>query len=122
MSSLSVALPLSIDASDGYRMIKSFKALVRQNLKMLILTIPGERIMEPNFGVGVKTFLFSNFYEGVQGALDNKIREQCQLYMPSISLHDIEFYIIDPDTHSMAFRILYEIPNIGVKDLLEFTI
>jgi len=122
MSSLSVALPLSLDASDGFVMIKNLKALMRQNLKMLLLTIPGERIMEPDFGVGIKTYLFANFHEGVQGAIETAIRNQCGLYMPLISIVDIQFYIIDPDTHSAAFRILYSIPNLGVKDLLEFTI
>jgi phage baseplate assembly protein W len=54
MSSLGVKLPLARDASDGYGMIKSFKTMIRQNFKMLLLTSPGERIMEPNFGVGLK--------------------------------------------------------------------
>jgi len=122
MSSLSVALPLSLDASDGFQMIKGLKALVRQNLKMLVLTNPGERVMEPDLGVGLQTFLFSNFNAGAQSAIDARIREQCQIYMPMVSIVDIQFYIIDPDTQSLAFRLLYSIPNIGVKDLLEFTI
>ena len=122
MSSLSVALPLALDASDGFQMIKSLKPLVRQNLKMLLLTVPGERIMEPAFGVGIKTFLFASFTEGVQSAIDSKIRSQCKLYLPIVSILDVQFYIMDPDTSSAAFRILYSIPNIGVKDLLEFTI
>ena len=95
---------------------------MRQNLKMLLLTIPGERVMEPSFGVGIKAFLFENFSSGVQSAIDTRVREQCALFIPALTIIDIQFYIIDPDTSSAAFRILYEIPNIGVKDLLEFTI
>ena len=64
MASFSVALPLCRDTTDGFVMIKKFKTLVRQNLKMLILTVPGERIMDPEFGVGLKTYLFQNFHEG----------------------------------------------------------
>ena len=122
MSSLGVALPLALDAEDGFKMIKGLKTLMRQNLKMLLLTIPRERVMEPSFGVGIKAFLFENFSSGVQSAIDTRVREQCALFIPALTIIDIQFYIIDPDTSSAAFRILYEIPNIGVKDLLEFTI
>ena len=51
MSSIGVALPLRLDFSDGFVMIKDIKRMFRQNLKMLILTNPGERVMDPLFGV-----------------------------------------------------------------------
>tara|TARA_R110002110_G_scaffold400962_1_gene617604 strand:+ start:158 stop:526 length:369 start_codon:yes stop_codon:yes gene_type:complete len=122
MSSLSVALPLSIDATNGFAMNTSLAALVKQNLKMLILTNPGERVMEPNFGAGIQTILFSSFSEGVQSIIETTIREQCDRYMPIISISEVQFYILDPDANTAAFRIIYTIPNLGVQDLLEFTI
>ena len=61
MASYAVKLPLAQDSADGYAMIKRLKTLVKQNLKMLILTNPGERVMEPDYGVGIRQFLFENF-------------------------------------------------------------
>lgn len=60
MSSLSVALPLKYSSIDGFEMNKDLKSLFRQNLKMLILTDPGERVMQPDFGVGMRRYLFQN--------------------------------------------------------------
>ena len=60
MSSISIKLPITPDSGNGYTMIKTIKKMVNQNLKMLILTIPGERVMDPNFGVGVQKYLFSS--------------------------------------------------------------
>ena len=59
MSTTSPILPL--DLSEGA--IASYdenqiERLIKQNVKMILLTIPGERIMFPNFGVGLQTFLF----------------------------------------------------------------
>ena len=48
----SVAIPMQRDARDGFKMNKSYAQVVTQNLKMLLLTVPGERIMDPHFGVG----------------------------------------------------------------------
>ena len=122
MASYGVALPLELDDGDGFTMIKSIKKLVRQNLKMLLLTDPGERVMEPDFGVGMKRFLFENYGSGVEAQIDSKIREQVNIYLPVVSIIDITFGIADADNNRLAFSIFYAIPELDDKDLLEFTI
>tara|TARA_R110002020_G_scaffold67972_1_gene178213 strand:- start:1791 stop:2159 length:369 start_codon:yes stop_codon:yes gene_type:complete len=122
MASYSVALPLELDSGDGFVMIKSLKNLIKQNLKMLLLTDPGERVMEPNFGVGLKTYLFENYGTGVEGAIDSKIREQVNIYLPAITILKIAFGLADPDNNRLAFSVIYSIPNIDANDFLEITI
>ena len=51
--SIQPQLPLAVTDSDGaYKSIKTAEESVRQNLKMIVLTAPGERIQSPNFGLG----------------------------------------------------------------------
>ena len=55
---ISVKLPLSYDSEDGpYRLTKNLKENVQQNFKNLMLTNPGERVMLPNFGAGIRQLL-----------------------------------------------------------------
>lgn len=122
MSSIAVRLPLSLDDTDGFGMLKRIREVIKQNLKMLILTEPGERIMDPRFGVGMKRFLFENFSDSVYSQIDSRIREQVRIYMPDVSIRQINFYLIDPDSNSVAFRMEYSIPSIAANDLIEFTI
>tara|TARA_R110002020_G_scaffold469792_1_gene695069 strand:- start:1878 stop:2246 length:369 start_codon:yes stop_codon:yes gene_type:complete len=122
MASYSVALPLEIDDADGFVMIKTIKTLIKQNLKMILLTVPGERVMQPNFGVGLKKFLFENYGSGVEAQIDSKIREQVNLYLPAIIISNIAFGVADPDNNRLAFSVIYAIPNIDANDFLEITI
>jgi len=122
MSSLGVKLPLARDASDGYGMIKSFKTMIRQNFKMLLLTSPGERIMEPNFGVGLKKYLFENFNESVFAKIERDIFSQTQTYLPVININEIRFNTALMDENQLGIQIRYSIPNLNIQDLLEFTI
>lgn len=122
MASFSVALPLRRDTTDGFVMIKKFKTLVRQNLKMLILTVPGERIMDPEFGVGLKTYLFQNFHEGTLAEIDAKIREQAAKYLPVVNIIGLSFDQSEMDTNQLGIAIKFAIPNIGATDLLQITI
>ena len=55
------ALPLTKDNDDEfYTLTKTIKENTRQKVKMLMLTAPGERIMLPEYGVGLRRFLFEN--------------------------------------------------------------
>ena len=122
MSSIGIKVPITYDSGDGFTMLKTLDDTIKQNLKMLILTNPGERVMEPEFGVGIKQYLFSNFSEDISSQITTKIKSQVQRYMPSVVIHNILFFNSNPDTNSLSFAIQYYVPDIGLSDLLEFTI
>jgi|TARA_Y100000310_G_scaffold293147_1_gene322528 hypothetical protein len=122
MSSLSLHLPITYNSADGFTMIKSIKRMIKQNFKMLLLTSPGERVMDPNFGVGVKNYLFSMYSENVPAQLRSKIMEQVGIYLPVVSITSIDFRTSNPDTSTLGLVITYRIPEIGARDLIELTI
>ena len=122
MASIGVKLPLTTDSMDGFTMTKTLKDAIKQNFKMLILTNPGERVMDPEFGVGIQQFLFSNYSENIDIQIRERINQQVAIYMPAILVHSINFYASNPDTNSIAFQIAFSIPDVGISDLLEFTI
>ena len=121
MASFGVALPLQTDSADGFAMVMNLNSLVKQNLKMLILTIPGERVMEPNFGVGLSRYLFENFGQNTMSQISSRIREQAGIYLPAVEIRNITFGTTDPDSNYLGIAIEYSIPSIGIADLLELT-
>ncbi|MAG25181.1 hypothetical protein CMI47_06340 [Candidatus Pacearchaeota archaeon] len=122
MSSLAVKIPLTRDSIDGFAMIKDIRTLIKQNFKMLLLTNPGERVMEPEFGVGMRRFLFSNFTQETFNSIEADIRSQVAIYLPVISILEISFGMSEEHPNSLDAEIRYLIPAINVEDLLEFTI
>jgi phage baseplate assembly protein W len=122
MASLAPKLPLTLDSGDGYTSIKTLKTLIKQNFKMLILTNPGERVMNPDFGVGIRQYLFENFQSDVYARIDTRIREQTSVYLPVITIQSIQFGTGTIEDNSLGLRIDYMIPDIAARDLLEFTI
>ena len=89
---LSPKLPLRRDFEDGYSMNKNYREMVKQNVKMLLLTAPGERIMDPDFGIGLQTFLFENNTKHSQGSLESRIVSQIGTYMPFIEVVALNFH------------------------------
>jgi len=129
MPGLTPKLPFSLSDDDGaYRLIKTYKELVKQNFKNLILTAPGERMMDTHFGVGIRNFLFRNDGPLLYSSIRSKINEQVKKYMPFISVVDVSF--ISPgspegaymDNNFLFMTIEYAIGPLDTVDKLEITI
>ena len=60
------------------------KDQVKSNLINLLLTDPGERLMEPNFGVGVRSLLFEQYVD--KENLKTKMIDQASIYIPEIDI------------------------------------
>mgnify|MGYP003626682205 CR=1 FL=1 len=85
---LDASLPLRRDNYYGfYSLNKTVKDNMRQKVKMLMLTAPGERIMLPNYGVGLRHYLFENSPEF---QVIERIREQVSLFLRDISIVSLE--------------------------------
>jgi|TARA_B100000900_G_scaffold415313_1_gene444746 hypothetical protein len=122
MSSLAIKLPLVRDSADGFKTISSLRQLIKQNFKMLLLTNKGERVMTPEYGVGMNRFLFSNYDESTFANIENDILEQTSIYLPIVNIIQMSFLPVESAPNSLIIKIEYSIPDIGVKDLLQFTI
>ena len=127
MSGISLKEPLLHSESDGYYgLTQSLKETVQQNLKMLLLTIPGERIMMPDFGVGIPQYLFENKTPKLESDISSNIRKQVHRYMPFVSIRTL-FLEPDPDfgserENSLKVVLKYYIEPIAEEDILSISL
>ena len=121
MAGLTPKLPIAIDSDDGIMLIKTYRDLAIQNLKNVLLTSPGERIMLPEFGVGIYNFLFEMNTIFTRADIEAEISMQVGRYLPSIQLLQIGFNpepSLEEDHNVLSIFIRYAIPALGVADLL----
>ena len=122
-SGISVALPLYYDPVDGpYRLNKTLRESIKQNVKNLFLTSKGERVMLPSFGVGLRAFLFENFNSELANKIEIEAYKQVGKYMPFIKLENISFFTHDElptlPLNALRMEIMYSIPNFGTSDTI----
>lgn len=118
MAGISPKLPLQLDTENGIALNKTLKETVKQNLKMLVLTAPGERLMLPEYGVGLRNFLFEQSSAKTIADLNSRIKDQIGLYMPFIDLLDIDFSSPEENSYVLNVSIQYAIPNVVNSDVL----
>ena len=121
---ISPALPLQANKEDGpYALNKDVKDSTQQNFKNLLLTSKGERVMLPDFGVGLRGFLFRNFTPGLLEEMRSEIIKQTSKYLPFIEITEIDFQTSNDSPSDIALnqinlRIRYEIIPINESDTL----
>ena len=98
--SIGVAFPL--DDNNMFKGTQTLKEQVKSNLLNLLLTEQGERVNEPNFGVGLKHHLFEQNID--IDSLNTEINAQINFYIPEISLIDTDINFLE-DEHLLFIKI-----------------
>ena len=117
------SLPLRYNPIDGFYVLnKTVNSNVKQNLKMLMLTAPGERVMLPEYGVGLRHYLFEN---NPEREIMSKIQEQMTRFLPALQVLNIQIKKdLDIPTrfgqkNTLFIRIEYLIPGVELADTFE---
>ena len=85
------------------------KDQVKANIKNLVLTNPGERYYHPTFGVGAQGILFENITKDLLKRLGNKIESQVGLWLPYVTIKDVEINTDRVDHNELRIKIDYVI-------------
>ena len=126
MEGISVKTPLTYSEIDGpYRLNKTLGETVKQNFKNLLLTSPGERIMLPEFGAGLRRLLFEPMAGDTFGKVVTSIRMQVKRYMPFLAIEEVSFQTNENNPsiplNQVNVLIRYNLGDISSSDTLKIT-
>lgn len=63
---------------------------INESLRILIATLPKERVMQPAYGCGLKALVFENINESTLTLMRDAIQRAVLFFEPRIDLEDIE--------------------------------
>jgi len=123
MSAIGPKLPLMRDEVFGnFSLITEYRDEIQQNLKNLLLTAPGERMMNPDFGVGLRHFLFEPRKHSITG-IRQRLESQVRKYMPFLRNlkvlfdHGADQEFID-GSNILSVTIVYDVPDLNLSTSL----
>jgi hypothetical protein len=115
-------LPVVRDPQDGFALTKSVQETVKQNLKNLVLTSPGERIMDPSFGVGIRAWLFQQSTPTMRDQIREEIFFQTDKYMPFVTINEVRFGEDEQLPEKLYIQIEYSIAGLNAVDILQLSV
>ena len=113
--------PLSQGNHDTFELYEDVKQQINFYLKNLLLTSPGENLSDPNYGVGLRRYMFEQNLESTRGSIASAISSQMSEHLPYLEVSDIQVGATaqEIDSNTLSVRIVYSIPGDVVQEVFE---
>ena len=126
---ITAEFPLNIDEETGAYSalpVTDLTSVVDQNIKMVLLTNPGERLGISTFGVGLRRYLFEMQSDITRGTnkyppIRENILNQLSYYIPYITVGDLQINFSNV-SNSMNIKIKYFISDQQTAAVFDLTL
>jgi len=89
----------------------------KNNLINFFLTNPGEILMNPTFGGGLRTFIFEQITTDNLNFLREDINDKISVYFPNIIVNDL-LVTGQSDTSQITVTLKYSVLNTSINDTI----
>ena len=115
-----IRFPLGRSVDGFFHSTSTVLEQAKSNIRNLLLTSPGERVMQPEFGSNLKQQIFENIGVISVDAIDSTIREAISRQLPYVIINEI---VIDakPDDNIINISLEFSVTlNPDVFETLTF--
>lgn len=102
------AFPVEPDPS-GEAALAAYEDDVRQAIVIILGTDPGERVMRPDFGAGLKALVFEPIGSGTAALARHRVEEALVRWEPRIDVLDVRVTVDGPAGNRLLIEIDYRI-------------
>ena len=95
------SFPVSFSERGGVKM-SEYEDDIEESLRILLMTYPGERVMQPEFGSRLRDFCFESFSLRVETLMQDEICKAILLNEPRVDVEKVE---IEPMENVSVLRI-----------------
>ena len=112
--SVGLDLPIARKAGDSqgyFATTKTTMDAVKNDIKLLLMTQRGERLMQPFLGMDIRRFLFEQITENTAVEIENDIVETFETWLPFVQLQELDVDLGNQDKNQIKINITFNIRN-----------
>ncbi|HED35831.1 MAG TPA: phage tail protein [Gammaproteobacteria bacterium] len=95
---------------------------IRQSIRIILSTEPGERLMLPDFGAGLKKFLYEPNTASTHRLIEDRISQSLEIWEPRIRLDSIDVNADETDAQAVWVVIQYSLVANRTAEQLRFRV
>ncbi len=116
--SAAVGVDIPFNAPGVFRPNYTTKAAIKNNLINYFLTNQGERPLNPNFGGGLRAFVFEQIVDDNLDFLKERISSNLSIFFNNIKIINLEI-IKQEDNNTITISLTYKVTNTNISDTLQ---
>lgn len=112
-SAYGIKLPAKLGNNGYFDQAFTTYEQAKSNLRNLLATKKGERIMQPEFGTGLQSLLFEQLDDNLEQNLQSVITETVRFWLPYINIEEIDVRMTDEmkDMNRAEMSITFSVAN-----------
>lgn len=103
--------PVAVDANTGKILMSSYEDDIAEAIRIILGTAPGERVMRPGFGCGMRNFVFGSSDYSTLRLLESSIRDAIRAWEPRVDEVKVEAVMEDEERGKLRLNISYLVRN-----------
>ena len=124
---IGVKLPLNNDRGGVFTLSYTTEDQALSNLKNLLLTRKGERMMQPNFGSSIYDILFEQNTDDITGKLSDSLSFDIKYWLPYIIINNIDVIPklngeLGSFGHGIQIEIKFKVTEQGANRAITFIV
>jgi hypothetical protein len=116
-----MAFPPRLDA-DGRVAWAAGHRSVQDSIRIILTTEPGERLMLPTFGAGLRSFLFEPNVPATHRLIEERVQHALRRWEPRINLSSVVARSRRDDPSRATVTISYTLVATGAREDLELSV
>jgi hypothetical protein len=116
--SVAVGIAFPFDVPGVFRQTYYTKDAIKYNLLNYFLTDPPERYLNPNFGAGLRSFIFEQISNQNLDGLKETIGTQLREFFPNVVVRELNIFSI-PDQNQITVQLKYSVLDTNINDQIE---
>jgi len=103
------AFPAAISRNGAVRLVSGVEE-IDAAIRMILATVPGERVMRPDFGCSMWEQLFAPLTASTLGLIEQAVREALERWEPRIELESVEA-VGEQSTGTVHITVAYRVKS-----------
>ncbi|MCD9025830.1 GPW/gp25 family protein [Cohnella silvisoli] len=99
--------PIAVDATTGRFLLSEGEEDIAEAIRIILMTSRGERVMRPEFGCGLRNFVFGTTDETTMRLLESDITQAITVWEPRVTDVEVEARLDESQSGRMLLIVNY---------------
>lgn len=97
--------PVGIDPVTGRLAMSELEQDIKESIRIIVTTAPGERLMRPDFGCGIHELVFAAINRVTLGMFESRIRQAIIKWEPRVEILKLEIGTAEVDRGKLDIQL-----------------
>lgn len=101
--------PVSVDTVSGQIRVSEYEEDIREAVRIIIGTAPGERVMRPDFGCGIHQYVFAHPDVSTLTLAAASVKEALIRWEPRIAVREVTALVPEQKPNCLEIHVEYQV-------------